>query len=342
VLVAVLSNEDRGDWGGGQLGGSLTLVSSRVSPNGEFLAFMSKRPLTGANNEDVTSKEPGEVLDQEVYLYDAAHERVICASCNPTGARPHGVLDTENTGEGNGLLAERPGEWRGQMLAGSIPTWTFLGIHRIHYQSRYLNDEGRLFFNSPDQLVTLPGEEKYAFKESVYEYEPAGLPNSTCTSTGGCVGLLSSGTSDRESAFVDASPDGRNVFFVTYGQLVAADHDTNLDLYDARVCTTESPCLESPAAAPRPCEETKSCRPEPTKKPNFEVLPPSGSGNVAKTIDKTEQPKKIVPPTRKLTPLQKALKKCHKIKKHKKRRACERKARKHFAAKKAARHGGRR
>jgi hypothetical protein len=325
TLVAVLSSEDAGDWGGGQLPLSLTLVSSRISPNGRFLAFMSKRPLTGQDNEDATSKEPGEILDQEVYLYDAAHERVICASCNPSGARPHGVLDIQNSGEGLGLLAERPGEWRGQMLAGNIPTWSYVGIHRILYQSRYLTNEGRLFFNSPDQLVTLPAGENYRFKESVYEYEPAGLPSGTCTSAAGCVALLSSGTSDRESAFVDASPDGSNVFFVTYGQLVAADRDPNVDLYDARICTSESPCLKSPAAAPRPCEETKTCRPPATPSPTFETSPPSGSGNVPKTI--------VIPgegahkPPKKHTPLEIALEKCRKLKNHKKRAACERGAR---------------
>ena len=46
--------------------------TARVSPNGEYLAFMSDRSLTWYDNEDVSSAHPGERLDQEVYLYDAS------------------------------------------------------------------------------------------------------------------------------------------------------------------------------------------------------------------------------------------------------------------------------
>ena len=39
---------------------------------GEWLAFMSERSLTGYDNRDAASGEP----DEEVYLYDAARERL--------------------------------------------------------------------------------------------------------------------------------------------------------------------------------------------------------------------------------------------------------------------------
>ena len=92
-LIAVLSSEDAPVWGGDSNRGNLTEMSSRVSPNGEYLAFMSDRSLTGYDNEDESSKGPAKALDEEVYLYDASSERLICASCNPTGARPRGVVD---------------------------------------------------------------------------------------------------------------------------------------------------------------------------------------------------------------------------------------------------------
>ena len=38
---------------------------------------------------DAVSGQP----DEEVYLYDAVANRLVCVSCNPTGARPVGVLD---------------------------------------------------------------------------------------------------------------------------------------------------------------------------------------------------------------------------------------------------------
>ena len=66
-LVAVLSGADGHDWDAGSsqdLGG----MTSRVSPNGRYLAFMSQRPLTGYDNRDAATGQP----DQEVFLYDAA------------------------------------------------------------------------------------------------------------------------------------------------------------------------------------------------------------------------------------------------------------------------------
>ena len=112
---------------------------------------MSERSLTGYDNQDAVSGEP----DEEVYLYDAAANRLVCASCNPSGQRPHGLLDSELTSEGLGPLIDRPGVWRERWLAASLPIWT-LDFGRSKspiYQPRYLSDNGRLFFNSPDQLV---------------------------------------------------------------------------------------------------------------------------------------------------------------------------------------------
>ena len=59
----------------------------------------------------------------------------------------------------------------------------------------------------------------------------------------GCVGLISSGTSGEESAFLDASESGNDVFFLTASRLVPQDLDSALDVYDAHVCSASSPCL---------------------------------------------------------------------------------------------------
>ena len=85
-LVAVLSRADRPDWAG-QIG-RIDAISARVSPNGEWLAFMSQRSLTGYDNRDAVGGKP----DEEVYLYNASSERLVCASCDPTGARPLGEV----------------------------------------------------------------------------------------------------------------------------------------------------------------------------------------------------------------------------------------------------------
>ena len=187
TFIAVLSGEDAPDWDEGPnvSDENTAFQTARVSPNGEYLAFMSDRSLTGYDNEDVSSAHPGERLDQEVYLYDASTGSLTCASCDPSGARPVGVFDQENSGEGIGLLVDRRESWRGQWIAGNIPGWISESLTNALYQSRYLSDEGRLFFNSADPLVPgianplreeqVSGQTQRVGVENVYEYEPAGV-----------------------------------------------------------------------------------------------------------------------------------------------------------------------
>ena len=147
--VAVLSSEDERDWEA-QLE-QLGTVTSRVSPHGRYLAFMSDRSLTGYDNRDANSGVP----DEEVYLYDSESGHLVCASCDPTGAEPVGKLDAVAAGTGGEApLVERQKNWEHRWLAANIPGWTSedAGGTAV-YQSRYLSDSGRLFFNSFDALV---------------------------------------------------------------------------------------------------------------------------------------------------------------------------------------------
>jgi hypothetical protein len=235
-LVAILSEADHPDWLAAGDGTDLGEVTARVSPNGRYLAFMSDRLLTGYDNRDAHSG----VRDQEVYLYDDVTANLTCVSCSPTGALPRGVFDP---GEFPGLLVDRPQLWGGQTLAGSIPGWTRVDITHALYQSRYLSNSGRLFFNAGDALV--PQDTNGT--EDVYEYEPPqaeGQPASNnCTNSSltysaassGCVSLISSGTSPEESAFLDASESGDDVFFLTAAKLSRTDTDAAYDIYDASV-----------------------------------------------------------------------------------------------------------
>ena len=88
TFIARLSGEDEPDWRTRDLG----RMTARVSPNGRYLAFMSLVSLTGYDNTDAVSGQP----DLEVYLYDAGSGRLVCVSCNPTGARPVGQEDSVN------------------------------------------------------------------------------------------------------------------------------------------------------------------------------------------------------------------------------------------------------
>ena len=131
-FIATLSNEDSGDWGTLHGGGSIVSsalieqrpdladLTTRVSPNGRFLAFMSQGSLTDYDNEDTTSGHPGERFDEEVFLYDAQTKLLRCVSCNPDGQRPTGALDTHTPQKGNRRKAS--GCWSTAARTGSAAT----------------------------------------------------------------------------------------------------------------------------------------------------------------------------------------------------------------------------
>ena len=356
ALVGVLSGLDYADWAE-----HLTGRTVRVSPDGRWLSFMSQAPLTGYDNADARSGQP----DEEVFLYHAPQHlatgsggagSLTCASCNPTGARPQG---TEY--ERIGPLAQGERVWRGNTgIAASISGWNDLSLTLgSRYQPRYLSDGGRLFFDSSDTLVP----QDVNGQENVYQYEPAAgagggsesPPSDSCTTesstysprSGGCVSLISSGESSGESAFLDASENGDDVFLLTSTPIAGEDIEGGVDVYDAHVCTPERPCA-SPAAEPPPCTTTDSCRAAPTPQPEVFGAPASatfsGPGNVAPALPVTSG--SSAPPcssslgapskgcTKKQN-LSKALATCKRRYPHskKKRATCERTARKTYAPK---------
>jgi DNA-binding beta-propeller fold protein YncE len=295
TYIATLSAEDEKDWNRTENHLSdLSRVSSRVSPNGRYLAFMSNRPLTGYDNTDALSGH----ADEEVFLYEAESGRLVCASCDPTGARPVGVYDQVS----KPLLVDRHKLWTGHSegpadswLAGSIPGWDRPFHTGSQYQPRYLSDSGRLFFNSVDALVPRATNGL----EDVYEYEPVGVggcTEATATGTnvyasfsGGCVGLISSGTSREESAFFDASESGDDVFFITAAKLVGADYDNGYDVYDAHVCSSEGvACVSEPVPAPT-CSSGDSCKAAPSPQP--EIFGPAPSATFSGSANVVEEAK---------------------------------------------------
>jgi hypothetical protein len=159
------------------------------------------------------------------------------------------------------------------------------------------------------------------------------------------VALLSSGSSPKESAFVEATPDGSNVFFVTAAQLLPQDTDTAFDIYDARECTEASPCLSPPAAGPAPCASAETCSPASVS----QQIPGgpggtatfSGSGNLAHApANQQVKSSKTIKPLTRAQKLAQALKVCAKQHPHarKKRVACEKLARKLYGPKSTAKH----
>jgi WD40-like Beta Propeller Repeat len=323
ALVAVLSGADKQDWSS-----PLLRSTVRVSPDGHWLAFMSQRSLTGYDNLDAFSGKP----DEEVYLFDAGSGRVVCASCDPTGSRPVGV-EYVNL---NDKLVGGDRVWDSkQWIAANIPGWTAYQVTGSLHQPRYLSDGGRLFFNSSDVLV--PQDVNGA--EDVYQYEPPGMGDCTASSvtfsvrSGGCVGLISSGSSAEESAFLDASENGGDVFFLTAARLASQDYDTALDVYDAHECTGVSPCFPAPAAVPPPCATGDSCKVAPSPQPVIFGAPSSatfsGAGNVTPSAMGPVVAQKGMSRAQKLA---RALRVCHRKRGKRARVVCERSVRARYAA----------
>jgi len=314
-LIAVLSSEDSADWA--QAGHALRRLSARVSPDGRYLAFMSGRNLTGYNSTDASSGQP----DQEVYEYDAQTGKLACASCEPSGARPQGLEYRKNGQTEPGMpLVGGDLVWAPMLsLAANVPGWTPHSVAQAAYQSRYLTDNGRLFFNSYDPLV--PDDTNGTW--DVYEYEPEGVgseearcePEATSGSTvykpahvyhangvtgeepAGCVALMSSGRSSEESAFLDASETGSEVFFLTTEKLAPQDTDSAFDVYDAHECTRSSPCITPQPPAENPaCHSEAACRQASSPPPNIYGAPATALFTA---------PGNITPTTKPLTPAQK-------------------------------------
>ena len=188
-----------------------SLRRSRVSPDGLHLAFSTASRLTEYDNTDVLTG----TLDSEVYLYDAEVGPVgtlRCVGCNPSGARPHGTLGTAST----------------------IPGW----FEQLH-PSRLLSADGnRLFFNSFDGLV--PRDQNTAMDVYLWQRASGQADCQTlgaeyfAADSGGCLSMISGGQGPQNAEVLDASVDGRDLFFTTGVSLLPQD-PAQVDVYDARI-----------------------------------------------------------------------------------------------------------
>jgi len=117
------------------------------------------------------------------------------------------------------------------------------------------------------------------------------------------------------------------VFFLASNRLTAADTDTGFDVWDAHVCSAAAPCATLPVSPP-PCSSGDSCKAAPAPQPELFGPAPSatfsGKGNV------TPAPPAASKPLTRAQKRAKALGACHKKKKRKQRKACERKAHKQY------------
>jgi hypothetical protein len=218
--------------------------SSRLSADGKTLLFRSQGKLSAYDNQGVP----------ELYRYGAADGKILCVSCNPTGAAPVALATLQSTPTGLGNLPPAA------VLSRNLST-----------------DGGRVFFETPDKLVaadvngdggcpgTGPNKGGPFACQDVYEWEAKG--SGSCQSegqNGGCLYLISDGRSGEPAYFTDADPTGANAFFLTDRPLVGQDKDQIRDIYDARVgggIASQNP------PPPAPVCEGEACKGAPTPAP---------------------------------------------------------------------------
>lgn len=227
-----------------------TPKTARISADGRTLLFYSTQQLTSYENQGVG----------QLYRYGADDGKLNCISCNPTGAAPVGPV------------TER-----------SIKPF-YLSSNLGHPLLRNLSADGmRVFFETPDKLVASDvngdngcpvavGAQGGRACQDVYEWEAKGA--GSCDSeaqNGGCLYLISTGTSSEPAFFADASASGDDVFFYTTQQLVRQDQDQITDIYDARV----GGGIAAQNELPPPVCEGEAC------KGSVPAVPPSESAGSA-------------------------------------------------------------
>ncbi len=262
-FIAALSDLDEGSWE--------TIPykrTARVSADGRHLAFLTieTQALSGFDNRIAPPAEHCQPIQEnnlegdprcaQAYLYDAEAESLVCASCNPAGSRPAGPTE--------------------------LPTWS-----NPNEGPRYLSDDGsRLYFESRDVLSAADDNGR----RDVYQLEREGTGSCSeespefALASGGCLSLISSGASTDESYLLDASANGRDVFFSSREPLTGWDENENYDVYDARV----GGGFPEPLPPPPICEG-EGCKAPPLAPPAAAV--PATNAFVGPGNPKAKQPK---------------------------------------------------
>ena len=269
-------------------GASKPITTVPITISGQITAEATQdgHSIVFVQQEEKNYPEVGNALVSRVEVYDAATETLNCASCTSLGTL--------------GELRESNKE--------------------NMYQPRWISADGsRVFFVSFEGLVPQDINEE----QDVYEWVRPGTGG--CVDSGGCVYLLSGGTSIGQSSFLDASESGGDVFIVTRANLDGSDEDGAFDAYDVRLGAQHSP------VAPL-CTGT-GCQGIPSSPPIF-ATPSSvtfeGVGNFAAPAKET----KAKPKSKKAKPKKKS--------KHKKKKSKAKKsARKADSRKRSGSKGGR-
>ncbi len=154
---------DEPDW-------TASALTSRVTPDGAYLAFNSDLSLTGYDNVDVSNGE----RDDEIFLFNAVSGGLVCVSCSESRA---------------------PSVGHAEILPPTADVFAGL-LQAAGYLQRDLSDDGRVFFSTAEPLV----EGAKDGVSNVYEYD-AGVLHLISTGTSGEPSYFYEATPDGSDVF---------------------------------------------------------------------------------------------------------------------------------------------
>jgi hypothetical protein len=258
AFIATLPDSDVID----KVAGSGGAYETSVTPDGRFMVFTSRGQLT---------QDDSGASQVQVFRYDAQTDDLVRISIgndgfNDDGNRPPDPACEHECPEDASIAGSTSIERRDQTMS---------------------HDGAYVFFQSPVGLTPQAlndvqietGEDGHPiYAQNVYEWHAGHVylisdgKDTTTIGEGGESSVKLLGT--------DAT--GANVFFRTADPLVPEDTDTQLDYYDARICTASDPCV-APAPPPLPPCLGEACHGTPAATPLSPNVPTAtfgGQGNV--------------------------------------------------------------
>jgi len=265
TFIAGLGSGEEADWSRDAIG--TDAKTSRVAADGTLL-FSSTQKLTAyaPTGQGVCQRGCA-----QLYRYRPGDSGPLCVSCDPTGAPPVGPVALAGAANNNGTVGS----------FGAAPN-----NHEEVLTRNISADGNRVFFDSDNELVAAdtngddgcPSQPPLRGQSGtgpqlctdVYEWEASGSGSCTQASSayspqdGGCLYLLSGGTSDQPSYLADVSASGDDAFIITYDSLLPGDQDQGADIYDARV---DGGIASQHTSSPPPCSSADSCHGASTSAP---------------------------------------------------------------------------
>jgi hypothetical protein len=244
-------------------------ASANVSEDGRFLLFTSGAALT---RDDLRVVGGG----RQVFRYDVVSGALVRVSVGDRGFNDNG-----NAGVGDAQIV--PAQL-GRVGAG-FP---------LRSGPSMSGDGSRVFFMSPVGLtrgalndvqigVNATDGVSPEYAENVYEFEGGRVFLISDGRDAGVLPVPACGGTISAVCLVGSDESGSNVFFTSADRLVPGDTDSQLDFYDARVCSSESPCIGSAVGGLPACsgEVCHGAPPVVAGEPGGGSEAFSGAGNVA-------------------------------------------------------------